>query len=473
MSEFAQLVAACEPRPWIAQLCRVQRRVALSSARWKAVTTSRRAGKTVQLVAELADALEDCQRGEVVIYLAKTRATAKELAWDKFAALGETYKLGWHLHVSDLRIETARGGALLLRGAEGSDAEKERQKIRGLKVRKAGLDEAQSYASTIKRLLRETIEPALGDLRGSCTVAGTPGEVMAGGWYRISRHHEGCEAKWSRFHWTVRENDFFSDAEGYLAAALGENGWAEDAPTYQREYEGLWCADDSVQVYRYLATRNDVSRVDGYALEWPHAVGVDFGETDACAWTVLANRPNTAEVYAVRSFKRRGLKPADCADITGELVERYTPDVLVGDGGNLGGNVYIDAINARLGERTKQRMLSAQKIEKRAYIELCNGDLRSGRVKFLQPDTDELTSELETLPWANEARLKEHAGHDNHCSDSFLYAWRHFSDYLGEAPLKRQRTEDLLPGEPGYEEWLERMESSRVRDDVERPWWAR
>lgn len=490
-AELGALVDILKPRPWIMQLCPAQRRVALSKHRWKAVTTSRRGGKTIEMVAELGDALEDCQRGEAVLYVAKTQGQAHELAWDKFQGLSEQHELGWGFHVGDLRIEAKNGGVLLLRGAEGSDAERERQKIRGLKLRKAGLDESQSYASTIKRLLRETIEPALGDLRGSCIVAGTPGEVMGGGWYNISHKHAGCEQKWSRYHWTVRDNPFFRNAESYLAEVRRDNGWEEDNPTYQREYEGIWVADDSVQVYRYLASRNDVTEIPGYSLAWPHALGVDFGEDDACAWTLYTNRPGTLEVYGVLSFKLRGLKPADCADITGWLVDRTQPDVLVGDGGNLGGNIYIDAVNHRLGDRTRQQMMSAQKSEKRAYIEIMNGDLRTGRVRFskgpvrwvlaeegapaavreaAERGCEPLCDELETLPWANEARVREHAGHDNHCADSSLYAWRHFSAYLAEAEAPKR---DPVPGEDGYQAWLLERDAEQLRMQHERPWWDR
>lgn len=480
---LAELLAAIKPKPWVAQLHPAQRAAAVSKARFKAVTTSRRGGKTVGLVAEDAEKLEECQRGDTVLYIAKTRDTARELAWGMFQALNEEYKLGWEFRLGDLCIENKRGGKLLLRGAEGSDAEKERQKIRGLRIRHASLDEAQSYASSIKRLLRETIEPALGDLRGSCTVAGTPGEVMAGGWYNISHKHDGCEDKWERFHWTVRENTFFRDAEAYLAAALRENRWTVDHPTYQREYEGRWAADPSVQVYRYLAARDDVSVVDVYSLDWPHGLGVDFGEDDACAWTLSTSRPYENTIFEMLSFKVRGLKPAECADITGYLVGKTRPDVLVGDGGNLGGNIYIDAINERLQDRTRQRMVSAQKTEKNAYIRLFNGDIESGRVKFCKgpllwlledqdaPDVlreaakngcEPHTSEMETLPWANEARLREHGGYDNHCCDSGLYNWRHFSTYLG--PTEEPGRKDKLPGESGYESYLEQLEIERFNE---------
>lgn len=488
---LAQLVQAIKPPPYIEQLFPAQRAPVSSRGRWKALTTSRRAGKTIALIAECADRLEQCKRGEYVLYIAKTRDAAKELAWDKLVALDEQYKLGWTFRVGDLHIETPEGGVLLLRGAEGSDAEKERQKIRGLEVRHAALDEAQSYASTIRLLLRTTIEPSLGKLRGTCTVAGTPGEVMGGGWYNISHKHDGCETKWERYHWTVRENPHFPDAVAYLAGVLVDNQWTEENPTYQREYEGVWIADDSVQVYRYLASRNRVSSIPGYELEWPHGLGVDFGQDDACAWTLHANKPSTKKIFGVLSLKVRGLKPSECAEITGYLVAKTKPDVLVGDGGNLGGIVYIDAINERLVDTTGQEMIGAQKSEKRAYIELLNGDLRAGLlllcdgpVQWILDDPDApavlkeaalhgcapLMDEMETLPWANEARLKEHAGHANHCCDSNLYDWRHLSAYLSDAAPPRR---DPVHGEPGYQEWLMNMDLEAERARIERPWWER
>jgi hypothetical protein len=487
-----ELVLASRHAPWVEQLCRVQKRVAMSQARWKAVTTSRRGGKTVEHVAECAEKLEECARDEVVAYLAKTTDTAMELAWGKFVALNEQYKLGWKFTTGHRpQIVTPKGGLLLVRGAEGSDVEREHQKLRGHKMRHCAIDEAQSIASSLRQLLRKVIEPALGDLRGSCTVSGTPGEVMAGGWYNISHEHEGCEQKWERHRWTIRENTFFKDAEEYLAQVLKDNRWTVEEPTYQREYEGVWIADDSVQVYRYLASRNARAIIPGYELSWSHGLGVDFGQDDACAWTLLTNKPGTLDVIGVLSFKLRGLSPAECADITGWLVDKTTPDVLVGDGGNLGGNVYIQAINERLNERTKQQMVSAQKTEKRAYIELLNGDLRkplltfcTGPVAWILADPRApaalreaalygcapLCDEMETLPWANEARLKEHAKHANHCCDSNLYVWRHFSAYLEEA---KPITREPLNGEPGYQEWLLEQDAQRYREMQETPWWAR
>lgn len=494
MSQLGAFAQALRPSPWVKQLCDVQRAVVQSRERWKAVTGARRGGKTVGLVAECAEQLEQCERGEVVYYLADTRDNAMELCWDKFDALAEEHRLPWEFKLGDATIKTPRGGELRVRGVIGSDTKREQRKLRGSKCRHVGIDEAQNIAAILRDLLRKTVEPALGDLRGTLTIAGTPGEVMAGGWYHISHKHEGCEEKWERFHWTVRDNPFFRDAHQWLADVLRENAWTIESPTYQREYEGIWCADDSVQVYRYLAARNDIDSIPGYDISWPHGLGQDFGEDDACAWTLLCNRPGTEEVYVVLSFKLRGLKPADSADITGALVDITTPDVLVGDGGNLGGNIYIDAINERLGLRTRQQMVSAQKTEKRAFIELCNGDLRSGRIKFakrmpeqlrraidahpllkeLLEDVDgceQLTGELETLPWANEARLKEHAGHDNHCGDSFLYSWRHFSAYLGIHETKDNA--EPLHGTEEYQTWLMDKDTEQHQLRASRKWWEK
>jgi len=233
-ARLSQLVAALRPSPWVADLFPEQRAVVRDKSRFKAVTTSRRGGKTILLCALAAEALEASGPDEVTLYIAKTRSAARELIWGKLKALASTYSLPWTFNESTLRVETPRGGVLLVRAAEGSDPEDEREKLRGLKLRRALLDEPATYSGTLKVLLRDVIDPALGDLGGDVIISGTPGLVMAGTWFEISK---GRISKWKTFHWTIRNNPFFKDAESYLASVLKDNGWTPDHPTYQREYE--------------------------------------------------------------------------------------------------------------------------------------------------------------------------------------------------------------------------------------------
>jgi len=475
---LAQILQALKPKPWIQALHPDQRVVALSPARWKAVTTSRRSGKTVLDTALAADSLEESSHDEVTLYLARNRGVAKELFWPKIKGLAREHKLPWHLNETELRITTERGGVLLVKGAEGGDPDEEMEKLRGLKLRRALCDEPSTYAHTLRKLLKDVIEPGLGDLRGDCIVNGTPGIVCSGAWHEIStgilpqgdKRPPSSLAKWRRWHWDIRRNPFFKDADGYLREVLEENGWTEEDPTFQREYLGRWVVDVSAQVYRYIASRNAVTEIPGYDREaWVHTLAVDFGMVDACAWTVLASHPHKRETYAVRAISKIGLLPDQAAEVTRRLVEEFRPHRLVGDGGGLG-KPYVEAYNVRFDVGI--RMDAAEKSEKRAAIELMNGDLGSGRLKVLLPECADLAGQWESLPWANAAREKEHAGYRNDLADSALYAHRAHLSYLHEAPDPAAwRTP--VRGEPGYEEHLLALEEEQSREAHARPWWSR
>jgi hypothetical protein len=290
--------------------------------------------------------------------------------------------------------------------------------------------------------------------------------VCAGAWHEIStgvlppgdKRPPSALAKWRRWSWDIRKNPFFKDSEQYLQEVLEENGWTEEDLTFQREYLGQWVVDVTAQVYRYVASRNAVTEVPLYDRDsWIHTVGVDFGMVDECAWCVMASHPHHKDIYAIRSIAKRGLLPEQAAETTYKLVQEFQPHRLVGDAGGLG-KPYVEAYNERF--NTGIRMDSAEKTEKRAYIELMNGDLATGRLKLLMPECADYGSEMESLPWSGPDREKEHAGYKNHRSDAGLYTWRHHTAYLNEVP-KVER--DPVPGEAGYEEWLEQREIEEMR----------
>lgn len=430
--EIAAIERAINP-PWRADLFAAQQEVFDSSARFKSVTTSRRGGKTVLLTGLAGDALARCAHDECVVYLAKTRQIAKDLIWGKLKGFQRRYQMPWEFREQELRIDTPTGGFLLIRGAIGADPDEELDKLRGLKLRRALADEPATYAPYLGRVLADAIEPALGDLRGDVIVSGTPGEVCAGPWYEIST---GVRKKWRCHRWTVRDNSFFRDADSYLREALEENGWDEENARYRREYLGEWVVDDSATVYRYVRERNTVTTVPGYDRStWVHTVAVDFGMVDESAWVVLASHPHSQDIYVVAAFKRANLLPEQAAEITRGLVERYNPYVLVGDAGGLG-KPYVEAYNRRF--NTSLQMLAAEKTEKRAFIELLNGDLRTSRLRILISACQELCSEIEILPWEDPAlRLREHPAYANHACDALLYGWRHHHAYLHRAPPPR------------------------------------
>lgn len=420
-----------------------------------------------------ATALECAGFDECVLYLAKDRQIAATLMWGKLHQIAREYKLPWSFNETTLRIDHPNGGFLLVRGAEGANPKEERDKLRGLKCKRVLIDEPATYAEILDELLSEVIEPALRIPRGDCVIAGTPGFICAGSWYEISTGKSGKKdrSKWKRFRWPGDRNPY--GEPGYLEKVKQENGFTDDDPLFRIEYHGEWTVSDALQVFRYVESRNCVDVVPGYDRRtWVHSLAVDFGIKDACAWTVVASHPHSRDTYVLESFKETGKRPDEAADITRALVEKYEPSVLVGDAGNLGGNLYVEAINERLGPRASANMIAAQKSEKRAHIDLLNNDFRAPRLFLLRETTKPLQKELLELPWANAQQREAHKAYDDHACDSLLYAFRHHSAYMHEAPSPSTwRTP--VRGEADYEQHLIDMEVEQSKALHERPWWSR
>lgn len=447
--------------PWTAGLFAQQTVATVALGRFKALCCGRRAGKTVLLASLAATGLEDCEDDETVVYIARTRQVAKGLMWGKLQALARQHNLPWKFNGAELKVYTPSGGTLWLMGA---DKPAEIEKARGLKMRLFLADEPATYPHVLETLMRDIVEPALGDVRGQAVIAGTPGRVCAGYWWEICN---GKRPKWRGWNWTILDNPHFPDAEGYLAEVLADNGWDEDNSTYQREYLGRWFQDDEALVYRVLPERNVIQTLpDHYSLrEWVHSIGVDYGLRDETAWTVMASHPHEREAYTLYSAKEAGLLQDDAADRTRGLVDHYDPDVLVGDAGGLGAP-YIEAYNRRFPVGLRQA--NADKQGKRAHVDILNNELRAGRHQIVEPDCGPLLSEVYVIPW-NEKRTEADKRFANHCSDSWLYGFTSHSAYTHGAP---DSAPDLRDPEV-WAEWQEAKEVEELDAELSEPDWAR
>jgi hypothetical protein len=447
--------------PWTEGLTAQQTLAMVTVGRFMALCCGRRAGKTVLLAALAASGLEDCEHDETVVYVARTRQVAKGLMWGKLKALARQYDLAWRFNEAELKVYTPSGGTLWLMGV---DKPAEVEKARGLKMRLFLADEPATYPHVLEALMREIVEPALGDVRGRAVIAGTPGAVCAGYWWEVCT---GKRAKWRSFSWTIRENPFFPDADAYLAEVLADNGWDEDNPTYRREYLGEWFQDDEALVFRVLPERNVIERLpDHYDLaSWVHSIGIDYGLRDETAWTVMASHPHERDTYTLYSAKEAGLLQDDAADRTRNLVDRYNPDVLVGDAGGLGAP-YIEAYNRRHPVGIRQQ--NADKQGKRAHVDMLNTELRAGRHRIVKDTCQPLLSEVYVLPW-NEQRTEADKRFANHCSDSWLYDFTSHSAYMHEAP---DSGPDLRDPDV-WAAWQEQREVDELDEQLSEPDWAR
>jgi len=453
-------------RAWEGQLFRQQRKVINSPARLKAILCGRRAGKTVTAAAGLANALNDADFDEAVVYAARTRAIAKRLIWAKLHKCArDGGRADWKFSESDLTITNSKGGFLIV---VGLDKPAEIEKLRGLKMRRFIGDEPATYTAILQALYDEILEPALMDLDGDVWLMGTPGPILAGFWYQASTQQEGYE-DWEPHHWTMFDNPHTPDAQAYLDRVLKRKGLEASDPTIQQEYYGRWTADDSAQVYRYVPAKNDHTGLPaGYdPRKWVHTVCVDFGVVDDFAWTVEASHPHSEQCYFVENGAGVGLLIDQMADIVLRLTATYNVHFLGGDPGG-GGKALIEQWNQRYAARAGgMLMVAVEKTEKRAAIDVVNTDLRTGRLLLCQDACAPLGQELTLLPWADAKRLKEHPSYPNNRADSALYTHRHHRAYLHSLPRIEPNISRLAPDDPTRIA-LEERQFSR---SSEREWW--
>jgi hypothetical protein len=230
-----------------------------------------------------------------------------------------------------------------------------------------------------------------------------------------------------------------------------------DENTRRQLEDGIWVRDAGGLVYRYDEARNQVAQAP--ALSY-YLVGIDYGFTDATAFSVLGWRDNDPTVYVVEAYKLTGLTPSDAAEEAHRLSARYTPVKMVGDIGGLGKGYAEEAR-----KRFSLPIEPAEKNNKRGYQSLLNGDLERGRVKVV--GCPQLVAEWLELPWT-EDHAKEAEGFDNHCADATLYAWRAASAYHEEpvAPLPT-RAEVLAQQERDI--WEKRAEA--IERQASGNWW--
>ena len=433
-----------------------EQRALLNDAHRKVVALcSRRSGKTVAAAYALGVALNQSQLDDTVVYLCRTRAIAKLLMWSKLKALQRKWNLPWTFREVDLQVILDGGGMIQLAGL---DKAAEIDKLRGIRARLVVLDEPATYAPLIERLILEVLEPALGDLQGQLMVVGTPGIVCGGWWHDVSN---GKNPAYSRHHWTILDNPFFPNAEEYLLKRRVDNDWDENHPIYVREDKGEWVQDDSDLVYRFLRSRNLCTEIPIELDEY--CIGCDFGVVDACGFVVLGWQAGDARCFVVEAHTHTEMLPDDAAAFVKGLVDRYRPRRLVGDSQGLG-KPYVEQFNRRYGD-IGMTMICADKGEKRAHIELINGEFRTGRVQVLQGAANPLLDEIAILGW-NAARTDSYPGQMDHAADAMLYAWRMSTAYRDTAThiASARDFRDIAAV-------LEAEDEEQAADERDREWW--
>lgn len=405
----------------------------------KAAFCTRRAGKTDYVPKHLMmRALLEPE--SVRLYLAVTRVRAKELIWRNLEIINEKYKIGAKPNETLATWTLPNHAVIRLRGA---DDIKEAEKGRGDKLHEVIIDEAQIFgAGILENMIDNVYGPTLEDVQGSIHVMGTPGVICAGKWWEMTRPDQvQREPGWSVHEWGVLDNPFMAHMKWRLPELKKEHNWADDNPTYLREWLGRWVNDNTALYYKFDPTRNchDMKESDLIGGDWLHVVGWDIGLRDNMALTVWAFHPRQREVYEAFSWAKNGITSERVVEEVRKLEQRGFNFVgMVADTGGLGALVVEE-----VGKRYGMHFEAAQKTQKGAHVELFNDELLTGRAKLMRGsvyarEIAVLPKDLQAVPVdiddpkkinsAKRAQLLkwpvEDARFPNHNCDAGLYAWR-------------------------------------------------
>lgn len=201
--------------------------------------------------------------------------------------------------------------------------------------------------------------------------------------------------------------------------------------------DGAWIQDESKVIYPYDDDKNGIDSAP--RLRDPqYILGVDLGaseDKETTAFSLMMFSYSVPDlVVGVECEKFADMIPSTIAKKIREYQERYDIMRVVMDIGALGVG-YANEIQ----RRHAIPISAAKKSDKRGYINLMKGDLKSGNLKFVRSSNEKLIDEMSMLMWADERQLEPCAvdgtkNPANHCSDAALYAWRECRHWQSIAP---------------------------------------
>lgn len=486
-----------------------QRDFALDPGRRVVGCVGRGGGKTTGGRARLVKRLLTTP-GARCVYIATTREHAERLMWRPlkalFASLGFETGRDVIYNETKLLLTLPRTGAQLQ--LAGADKAKDIDRLRGLSYHEVGIDEAASHPDKILReLIEQVVGPRLGEFQGCIWLIGTPGRMLKGLFYDITRPgaSEVISRPWPRrdekpewepsrwLAWSFHEWSLESAIEATkhrpidaLVNQLAEHhieklaqGWTDDHPIWRREYLGKWAADDTVNVFRYrihdergeLWNRWSPERVGPMRLaklpeeftDWAHVIAIDLGHTDPTAINVFAFSPSdrSRTIYHRLGYEQTQMYAQLIAfRLIGEDLNHDAPGGIIGALGEWPNAMVADSahqmgasILAELGNVYGVRVEPAAKgfRYKMGAIEVVNGDLVDGRIKVLQDS--QLEKQLLGLQWAENraGEIVERRDQPNHSTDTLIYARALIGQMLNagyEPPEARKRNRDDEPPMP-------------------------
>lgn len=274
-------------------------------------------GKTTAARVRALRKITSIRRAKVA-YVATSRPEAERLNWEPLKQLIEDLGESDNFEFSESKMRCTckrTGGTYQFFGA---DDKKEINKLRGQPFNELQIDEAASHdPKLLSWLVLQAVGPRLGERHGCILILGTPGNLLYGLFYDVTRPVAGDDAihrpyrrrddypgwiGWSSHAWNAPEVLALPDAETkYPALYLNwqdalrtkaRERWGDDNPIWLREYMGQWARDDTTSMYAYRAhdaAGAPLNQWDplGTELAWVREDGYRWGEAEAADWPKL------------------------------------------------------------------------------------------------------------------------------------------------------------------------------------------
>lgn len=208
-----------------------------------------------------------------------------------------------------------------------------------------------------------------------------------------------------------------------------------DSVSREQLDKGRWVRDTTGLVYSDFSDRLVVPALPQLppGERWSHIFSADFGVVDPTAFGVTAFSQRDPNAYAVEFEEWPDLSPSEAAAKYLEWRERYNGfDRTIGDIGGLG-----KAYETEWRKRFHIPLEAAEKQNKLGFIKLLNGDMKAGRMRFVESGTIALVEQVKGLPWKDETCQEEHPSAPNHQPDALLYGWRAARHYLSTERQKQ------------------------------------
>lgn len=395
-----------------------QRAFLLDTHRYKALLCPRGTGKTTGTLYHVLMSAEKHPGSTIAYVVPDSKAHAKDLFWLPLKHLDEELHLGLQFKEVEKRVITPNGTNILLLAAHDKDSP---TRLRGTPFSCVVLDECKDFGPHFETLVVEAVVPRLGDFDGTLILAGTPGDLLDGLFFRITTQKPDG---WGVHTWVKPDNTFLPKQERDLQWIEEHRykpfGLDRNSAKFRREQLAEWVAEDSQRGYMYDPCKNAWDGELNPIIEYDYICGIDIGKKDATVFVIMAFSSYDPNLYVVEAHAFHPMHIQEIADTYDGFNQRYEFVSTVADCGGLG-VLITDDINHRYGFNWKP----AEKKQKASYVAQMNSDFIMGRIKCEE-------SSILAKAWCRSVKdpktmLPLHSDE----GDAALYAWRESLHWTG------------------------------------------